>query len=262
MHYFPEKCRLHFCLIFCLLVPHTILAAADVPIIAAASSVKFALHDITEAFFQETGKSVRISYSSSGNLSRQIQQGAPFELFLSANSRYITQLKQLNKTQGQAYVFAVGRLALLSANNSPIMLDQQLQGLKHALQDGDLQRFAIANPQHAPYGVAAREVLQHLDLWELAQPHLVLGENVAQATQFASSGAAQVGLVSYSLALTPNVQKRTQHQLLPESLHQPLLQTMVLLKQAGTTAKLFFIYLQQEKARSILSRYGYTTPKG
>lgn len=262
MHYFPDKYRLHFCLIFCLLVPHTLLAAADVPIIAAASSVKFALQDIAEAFFQDTGKSVRISYSSSGNLSRQIQQGAPFELFLSANSLYINQLQQLNKTQGSAYVFAMGRLALLRANNSPVMLDQQLQGLKHALQEGELQRLAIANPEHAPYGVAAREVLQQLGLWKLAQPHLVQGENVAQAAQFASSGAAQIGLVSYSLALVPIILKRTQHQLIPERLHQPLLQTMILLKNAGATAKFFFIYLQQEKARSILFRYGYTTPKG
>lgn len=237
-----------------------LLKAADIPIIAAASSVKFALQDISQAFHQDTGKTVRISYSSSGNLTRQIFQGAPFELLLSANAKYVMQLYQQKKTRDQGSVFALGRLALLTTINSPLLLDEQLHGLKQALQKGQLKRFAIANPEHAPYGVAAREVLQRLDLWELAQPNLVLGENVAQATQFASSGAAQVGLISYSLALTPALQNRTRYLLIPAILHQPLQQTIVLLNNAGDTAKLFFNYLQQDKARTILSRYGYTTP--
>lgn len=237
-----------------------LLKAADIPIIAAASSVKFALQDISQAFHQDTGKTVRISYSSSGNLTRQIFQGGPFELFLSANAKYVAQLYQQKKTRDQGSVFALGRLALLTTINSPLLLDEQLHGLKQALQKGQLKRFAIANPEHAPYGVAAREVLQRLDLWELAQPNLVLGENVAQATQFASSGAAQVGLISYSLALTPALQNRTRYLLIPAILHQPLQQTIVLLNNAGDTAKLFFNYLQQDKARTILSRYGYTTP--
>ena len=237
-----------------------VLTAADIPIIAAAASVKFALQDISQAFHQDTGKIVRISYSSSGNLARQIQQGAPFELFLSANANYITQLYQQQKTLDQGIVYALGRLALLSRKNSPLLLDEHLHGLKQALQKGQLQHFAIANPEHAPYGVAARELLQQLDLWELVQPNLVLGENAAQATQFASSGAAQAGLISYSLALAPALQNRTRFLLLPATLHQPLKQAMVLLNNAGDTAKLFFNYLQQDKARAILSRYGYTTP--
>ena len=237
-----------------------LLKAADIPIIAAASSVKFALQDISQAFHQDTGKTVRISYSSSGNLTRQIFQGAPFELFLSANAKYVAQLYQQKKTRDQGSVFALGRLALLTTINSPLLLDEQLHELKQALQKGQLKRFAIANPDHAPYGVVAREVLQRLDLWKLAQPNLILGENVAQATQFASSGAAQVGLISYSLALAPALQNRTRYLLIPAILHQPLQQTVVLLNNAGDTAKLFFNYLQQDKARAILSRYGYTLP--
>jgi len=234
--------------------------AAEIPIFAAASSLKFAMQGIVQRFHQDTGKTVRISYSSSGNLARQIRQGAPFELFLSANAKYVAQLYQQKKTLDQGAVFAVGRLALLTTINSPLLLDAQLLGVKQRLQSGQLKRFAIANPEHAPYGVAAREVLQHTNLWELAQPHLVLGENVAQATQFASSGAAQSGLVSYSLALAPALLNRTRYLLLPASLHQPLQQSMVLLNDAGDTAKLFFNYLQQDKARAILSRYGYSAP--
>ena len=237
-----------------------LLKAAEVPIVAAAASVKFALQEIAEAFYKDTGKTVRISYASSGNLTRQIQQGAPFELFMSANAEYIKKLYQQHKTPDQGIIYAVGRLALLTNQDSTLPLDRQLSGIKQALQDGRLQRFAIANPEHAPYGVAARDVLRHLGLWETIKPHLVLGENIAQAAQFASSGAAQAGLVSYSLALAPALQNRTRFLLIPTKLHQPLKQTMVLLNNAGETAKLFFNYLQQNKAHSILSRYGYSEP--
>jgi molybdate transport system substrate-binding protein len=237
-----------------------ILSAAEIPVIAAASNLKFALEEITIAFHQETGKSLRISYSSSGNLTRQIQQGGPFELFLSANAHYVEQLYQQHKTLDRGQVFALGRLALLTYIASSLKLDVQLNGLKQALQSRQLQRIAIANPKHAPFGIAAREALQKQQLWHSILPHLILGENVAQATQFASSGAAQVGLVSYSLALAPALKNRVRYLLIPSSLHQPLQQTAVLLNNAGDTANLFFHYLQQEKARGILARHGYTLP--
>lgn len=205
-------------------------------------------------------KKIRISYSSSGNLTRQIQQGGPFELFLSANSQYTAQLHQQGKTLGPSVVYAIGRLVLLSHKNSKIKLDENLTNVKQALQAGKLQRFAIANPAHAPYGVAGKEVLNSLGLWQLSYPNMVLGENIAQAAQFISSGAAQAGLISYSLALAPILKNRTQFLLLPDDLHQPLLQSMVLLNNAGETSKLFFNYLQQNKARNILLRYGYSVP--
>lgn len=260
MNNVPIKNQLRLALILLPLLISPLSMAADTPVIAAASSVKFALQDIAQAFYQDTGKTLRISYSSSGNLTRQIQQGGPFELFLSANARYVEQLHQQHKTQGQSTVYALGRLALLTTQNSSLLLDEYLHGIRQVLEKGELKRFSIANPEHAPYGVAAREVLQQLNLWELAQPNLVLGENVAQAAQFASSGAAQVGLISYALALAPALQNRTRYLLIPTALHQPLQQTMVLLNNASDTAKLFFHYLQQDKARTILSRYGYTAP--
>lgn len=237
-----------------------LLKADDIPIIAAAANVKFALQDIAAAFRQDTGQTVHISYSSSGNLTRQIQQGAPFELFLSANSQYVKDLQHKHLAQDQSVVYALGRLVLLASKNSSLILDEQLNDLNLAIQDGRLQRFAIANPKHAPFGAAAREVLQHQGLWSLIQPYLVVGENVAQAMQFAASGATQGGLVSYSLALTPALKNKTRLVLIPQNLHQPLEQTMVLLNHAGDTAKQFYHYLQQDTARKILSSYGYTTP--
>jgi molybdate transport system substrate-binding protein len=238
-----------------------LLNAAEVPLVAAASSIKFALQDIAKKFHQDTGKTVRISYASSGNLARQIQQGAPFELFLSANAEYVENLYQQHKAPDEGIVYALGRLVLLTNHDSDLPLDKELRGIKRALQNGRLQRFAIANPEHAPYGIAAREVLRQLDLWETIKPHLVLGENIAQAAQFASSGAAQASLVSYSLALAPVLQNSARFLLIPAKLHQPIEQTMALLNNAGATAKLFFKYLQQNKAHTILSRYGYSEPQ-
>jgi len=234
--------------------------ATDIPVIAAAASVKFALQDIAKEFTQDTGKKVRISYSSSGNLTRQILQGGPFELFLSANTHYIDQLHQQHKTVGQGVVYAIGRLVLLTHKDSNVQLDKNLADVRQALQDGRLTRFAIANPVHAPYGVAGKEVLNTLELWALSVPNLVLGENIAQAAQFTRSGAAQAGLISYSLALAPALKNHTRFLLLPADLHQPIQQSMVLLKNAGATSKLFFNYLQQDKARNIFSAYGFSAP--
>jgi len=245
-------------LIFVLLIHYASVQAAEIPIIAAAASVKLALQDIADAFRQDTGKSVRLSFASSGNLTRQIQQGAPFELFLSANTAYVEQLQQQKLAQDQKFVYALGRLVLLTTVASPLTLDEQLQGIRQSLQTGRLKHFAIANPELAPYGVAAREVLQHWQLWSSIQSHLVLGENVAQATQFAASGAAQVGLVSYFLALAPQLKNKIRFVLIPQAFHQPLAQTMVLLNRAGDTAKLFYRYMQQHKAQQILNRYGYS----
>jgi len=237
------------------------LSWADrVPLVAAAASVKFALQDIAEAFHRDTGKEIRISYASSGNLTRQIQQGAPFELFLSANHAYVEQLYQQQLTRDHGVIYALGRLVLLTPNESSLALDGQLNGLAQAIQQGRLQRFAIANPKHAPYGRAAREVLRQQGLWKLLKPHLVLGENVAQAAQFVTSGAAQAGLSAYSLALAPALKNTCRIQLIPASRHQPLQQTLVLLHNAGDSARLFFIYLQQDKARAILAHYGYMRP--
>lgn len=232
--------------------------AEEPAFIAAASSVKFALKDIADSFYTDTGKQVQISYGSSGSLTRQIQQGGPFELFLSANSDYVAMLNQQHKTLDHGIIYAFGRLVMWTKKNSSFLLNGQLDDLKKALQGNQLKHLAIANPKHAPYGVAAQEVLLKLGLSEIAKPRLVMGENIAQAAQFANSGAAQIGLISYSLSLAPALKVNSRSILIPSELHQPLQQTMVLLNNAGETAKLFFNYLQQQKAQNILSHYGYT----
>ncbi len=252
--------RLQLCLVLLILSFSSSTFSADTPIIAAAASTKFALEEIVKAFHQDSGKNIRVSYASSGNLTRQIQRGAPFELFLSANSRYVELLAQQKKTANTAITYALGHLVLITNRQTKIALDTELKGISQLLQKNSLNRFSIANPAHAPYGIAAQEALKNLKLWEQIRPHLVLGENAAQAAQFSSSGAAQAGLVSYSLALAPALKNSSRFVVIPANLHRPIEQSMVLLNNAGDTAKLFFKYLQGEKAGKILSRYGYTKP--
>ena len=240
------------------------LSAVETPLIAAASSIKPALEEIAEQFQSATGVAVRLSFGSSGNIYRQILQGAPFEVFFSADEDFVLKLAQADRTLDQGALYASGRLVLFVPHGSKLAVDEQivdLKGdLKTALADGRIQRFAIANPKHAPYGQAAKQVLQALGLWELIEAKLVLGENVAQAAQFAISGSAQGGLFAYSLALSPQISARGQYALLPEILHQPLKQRVVLLKNASPTAQDFYDYAQQAAAQAIFRRYGFALP--
>jgi molybdate transport system substrate-binding protein len=135
-----------------------------------------------------------------------------------------------------------------------------MAGLKQAIDGNLVRRFAIANPEHAPYGRAAEQALRKLGLWDALQGKLVLGENVSQAAQFATSGSTQGGIFAYSLALAPGVAQQGQYVLLPEDLHAPLRQRMVLVKGAGETARAFYAYLQQPAARKILTQYGFVLP--
>jgi molybdate transport system substrate-binding protein len=235
--------------------------AEETPVIAAASDLKFALEDIAGQFTRETGRTVKLSFGSSGNFFRQISQNAPFELFMSADEQYVFDLAKQGLTVDQGSLYAIGRLVLFAPNGSPLIPDVELKGLSDVLQNGRIKRFAIANPEHAPYGRAAKEVLIAAGLWDALQGKLVLGETVAQAAQFAVSGSAQGGLIAYSLALSPKIKAQGSFVLLPEKLHKPLLQRMVLLKQAGETAQAFYAYLLKPEARTVFEQYGFVLPQ-
>jgi len=232
------------------------------PAIAAASDLQFALEDIAARFRVETRRDLRLSFGSSGNYFRQIGQGAPFQLFLSADEDFVFRLHQAGHTEDRGVLYATGRIVLFAAHGSPLRVDEKMTGLQAALTTGKIRRFAMANPEHAPYGRAAEQALRKLDLWQALQGKLVLGENVSQAAQFASSGSAQGGIFAYSLALSPSVSKLGSYVLLPEDLHQPLRQRMVLLKGAGKTARAFYAYLQQPAARKVFEQYGFVLPAG
>jgi molybdate transport system substrate-binding protein len=230
---------------------------ASVPNVAAASDLQFALTEIAAAFARDTGQMVNLAFGSSGNFRRQITEGAPFELFLSADEAYVEALAVEGRTVDRGMRYATGRIALFVPAGGTLRLDATLADLKAAVADGRVKRFAIANPEHAPYGRAAREALQHAGVWNAIAPHLVLGENVSQAAQFATSGGAQGGIFAYSLALSPAVAAKGSIVLLPAQSHAPLHQRMVLLKGAGATAQAFYAYVQQPVARALFRKHGF-----
>ena len=229
-------------------------------VIAAASDLKFVLDEISTAYTASTTRRVRSVYGSSGNFFRQIEQGAPFGIFMSADEEFVFRLAASGKTEDRGVQYAIGRIVLFAPEGSALGLDERMDVLKAALAQGRIQRFAIANTEHAPYGRAAEQALRAVGLWESVRGHLVLGENVSQAAQFASGGSAQGGIFAYSLALSPAVSRLGRHVLLPENLHQPLRQRMVLIKGAGADAREFFRFLQQPAARALFKRYGFGLP--
>jgi molybdate transport system substrate-binding protein len=236
--------------------------AEDPPVVAAASDLQFALEEVAAGFLAETGQAVTLSFGSTGNLSRQIREGAPFQMFLAADESFVLDLARDGLTRDEGRLYAVGRLALIVPKGSSLAADGTLGALRAALDAGAISRFAIANPEHAPYGRRAEEALRQAGLWEKLQPHLVLGENVSQAAQFALSGNAEGGIIAHSLALAPEVAEAADVALIPEEWHSPLLQRMVLLPDAGPVAEAFYDYLATAPARAVLDRYGFELPEG
>lgn len=235
--------------------------ASEAPVIAAASDLTYALNKVSNQFTRETGQKVKISYGASGNLKRLIEQGAPFELFMSADESYVLQLAEQGYTQGQGQVYASGRLALFAPHNSPLAKTLDFTELPDLVAEGKVRKFAIANPSHAPYGKAARETLLKVKLWSHIKSVLVFGESASQATLFAASGATQGALIPHSLVLNPNIAEKGRFSLIDQSLHAPLRQRMVLLKDAGSTAQLFYAYLQSSPAKEILREFGFTVSR-
>lgn len=235
-------------------------SASDVPAIAAASDLQFVLEDIAARFREDTRRDVKLAFGSSGNFYRQIEQGAPFHLFMSADEGFIFKLADLGRAEDRGTLYAVGRIVLFAPHGSSFKPDAQMDGLKSALSGDRIRRFAIANPEHAPYGRAAEQALRKIGLWPSLQHKLVLGENVSQAAQFATSGSADGGIFAYSLALSPAVSKLGTYVLIPAETHNPLRQRMALVRGANITARTFYGYLQQSAAREIFKRYGFVLP--
>lgn len=228
--------------------------------LAAASDLKFAVEEVATRFERETGHKLRLVFGSSGNFHAQILQGAPFQMFMSADEDFVFKLADAGRTRDRGRLYALGRIGLLVPHGSPLKADGELKDLAAALRDGRLQKFAIANPEHAPYGMRAREALQHAGLWNALQGRLVFGENVSQAAQFATSGSTQGGIVARSIALAPGMAQRGQFALIPAAWHRPLRQRMVLTKDAPPALRAFYEYLGTPPAQAILQRHGFEMP--
>jgi molybdate transport system substrate-binding protein len=237
------------------------LQAQAAPAVAAASDLKFALEELAARFERETGHRLRLVFGSSGNFYAQILQGAPFHLFMSADEDFVLRLADAGRTVDRGRIYARGRIGIMVPHGSPLRADGRLQDLAAALKDGRLHKFAIANPAHAPYGQRAEEALRHAGLWDAIRPRLVLGENVSQTAQFATSGSAQGGVIALSLALAPPVAALGRFELIPEDWHRPLRQRMVLLPGAPTAVRDFYDYLSTPPAQAILQRFGFAMPR-
>jgi molybdate transport system substrate-binding protein len=232
----------------------------DAPVVAAASDLQFALEEVARDFRAGSGRQVRLTFGSSGNFTRQLLQGAPFEVFLSADEGFVFQLADAGKTLDRGLLYAEGRIVLFAPTGASLKPDAGFTDLRAALADGRLQRFAIANPDHAPYGRAAEQALKGQGLWDAIKPKLVLGENVSQAAQFAATGSAQGGIFAYSLALSPSVARLGSYVLIPAEWHAPLRQRMVLMQTAGATAEAFYAYVRTPAARAVLRKHGFLLP--
>lgn len=235
-------------------------ATRQVVTVAAASDLKFALDELGPVFEAQTGHRLKLVYGSSGNFYSQLLQGAPFHVFMSADESFVFKLADAGLTANRGRVYALGRIGLLVPKGSPLKADGELKDLAAAIQDGRLKKLALANPEHAPYGMRAREALQHAGLWAAVAPKLVLGENVSQAAQFATSGSTQGGIVAQSLAVAPAVASLGRFAPIPASWHQPLVQRMVVLKAAPPAAQQFESFLASDASLAVLKRYGFELP--
>jgi molybdate transport system substrate-binding protein len=237
-------------------VSASMAAPADKHItVAAAADLHQALDDVVAAYRHDHPDSkVDVVYGSSGNLLTQIEQGAPFDIFFSADSNYPQQLVEHGKAGGTPVPYALGHLVMWSAS-----ID--MKGVQVSdLAQPRFGRIAIANPQHAPYGKRAEQAQRAAGVWDKVQPRLVFGDNIGQTAQFAQSGNAQVGLVAESLVINSSVKGSSVP--VPPSLYEPLKQSFVITQRGmdNALAQDFARYVQGAQAKAILSRYGFNLP--
>jgi molybdate transport system substrate-binding protein len=225
-------------------------------VVAAAADLSAALKEMANNYEKKTGVAVKLSFGASGALSQQIQNGAPFDLFFSADMDYPRQLIAAGDADGATlYQYAIGKLVLWAPSDSP--LDFEHKGM-NVLLDPLVKKIAIANPQHAPYGRAAVAALKHYGLYDQISSRLVLGENVAQAAQFAESGNAQVGFVALAHAIAPSMQGKGKYWDVPTDAYPPLAQGVVVLahSQHKKEAADFVQYVKDNAA--VLKKYGFS----
>lgn len=230
--------------------------------VAAAADLQFALAEIAGQFRQtHPDVNVKITYGSSGNFYAQLVDHAPFDLFLSADTSYPTKLLDGGQgLKGSGFKYAVGRIVLWAAKDSPF--DPAKRHLD-ALRDPELKRIAIANPDHAPYGRAARAALKKYNLWDTLQPKLVLGGNISETASIARTGAADVGIIALSLSLSPTMKEAGTYFEIPFDDYPAILQEGVVLSYAKNLqeAREFQEYLTGQEARTILKQFGFGIPK-
>jgi molybdate transport system substrate-binding protein len=219
--------------------------------VAAASDLTPVFEELGREFESATKTKVVFVFGSTGMLTRQLENGAPFDLFVAANVSYIDQLDQQGLIiPGSRAIYARGRITLWTANESPV----RFQGIADLAQP-EIQRIAIANPDHAPYGLAAKQALQSAGIWDRVHPKLVYGDNVRQTLQYAQTGNVEVAIVPLSLSIPSN----GRWTLIPEDLHQPIDQGLGIMKSTKNeqAARAFITFLSSPQGKAIMKKYGF-----
>ena len=235
------------------------IALADDIAVAAASDLHFAIKELIVEYEKQTGHHVKLSLGSSGNFYAQVQQGAPFDLYFSADIGYPKKLEEAGLTvPGSLYRYAVGRVVLWAPKQSPVEVSKGLT----VLRDAAVRKIAIANPKHAPYGRAAVAAMEQSQVYAEVKDRLVLGENISQAAQFIESGACDVGIIALSLAMAPVMKSAGSYWLIPAEAHPPLEQGAVIMKQSKQqdAARHFLQFMQSPQGQEVMTRYGFTLP--
>jgi molybdate transport system substrate-binding protein len=224
--------------------------------VAAAADLQFAMEDMIARFHKETGKTVKPIYGSSGNFFQQIQNGAPFDMFFSANLDYPKKLDAAGLSEpGSYYRYAKGKIVIWVPNDSKIDLRSGVQ----ALLDPSINHIAVANPEHAPYGQAAVAAMQKENVYDQVKGKLVLGENISQTASFVVSGSADVGIVALSLALSPNMKDKGRYVEVPANEYPPIEQACIILTTSKnkSTAQQFLSFFKSASIADVLRRYGF-----
>jgi molybdate transport system substrate-binding protein len=232
-------------------------AHADDALVAVAANFAGAVEAIGGEFAKDTGHTIQVTTGATGKLYAQIGEGAPFAILLSADAKTPAKLEEEGKAvAGTRFTYAVGKLSLWSADSGRIGTDP-----KAVLTAADTLHVAIANPDLAPYGVAAREALTAMGLWETIQPKIVMGENIGQTFSMVDSGAAQMGFVATSAVQAPGKEPKGSRYDVPQALFKPIRQDAILLKAGeGNAAAIAFLdYLKGDKAKRIIASFGYGT---
>jgi molybdate transport system substrate-binding protein len=229
--------------------------------IAAAADLQSVMQDIASRFQKETGKSVKPIYGSSGNFFQQLQNGAPFDMFFSANLDYPMKLEAAGLTEsGTFYQYASGKIVIWVLNNSKLDLSSGLRSLVNP----SIKKIAIANPEHAPYGQAAVAAMKNEKVYDEVADRLVLGENISQTASFVVSGAADAGIVALSLALSPNMKNKGRYIEIPVGEYPPIQQACVVLKSSRQkdTAGAFLNFIKTLAVTELFRTYGFDVPNG
>ncbi|WP_216129521.1 molybdate ABC transporter substrate-binding protein [Polynucleobacter nymphae] len=245
-----------FLLSFLLLLSLSVYAQQ--PTVAVAANMKDAFSKINAAFKAAGNPDIRVVYGSSGNLTAQIMNGAPFNLFISADERFPIELYQQGKAIDDGIVYASGKLAIISKSSTGMNLTDEKGGLVRVIKKAN--KIAIAKPELAPYGKAAIEYLKAQGLWDIAKDKLIYGDNIGIATMYVVTGAADLGFTALSLAKSADVAKETNFILVNSKLYEPIKQRMVLIKGAPREVVALYQFMQSSQAKLILQQYGYSTP--